>query len=484
MRFRQLSLLSLLASAPASLLAQQSTPTAPPAAPPAAPAAATPQVASRSVVSGSAIPLDRVVAVVGDVPITQSNLRERIVAKKQEGAAVPKDSAGYKAFAIASLNELVDEELLLEKGKEIKTEVPDADVNNTVETQFKAVRSRFGTEAEFRSELSKAGYGAPEEYKRFLTEGIKRNEMISRTTKKLREDGKIASANVTDADVQEAYERNKASLPKREPSVAWRQIIVAPKPSFASKERARVRAESLLAEIKRGADFEQIAKRESADSGSRVNGGDLGWTRRGKMVPEFDRWLFGYYALAPGQLSPVVESPFGYHIIRVDRVNAGEVKSRHILITPTVDSADVAAARAEADTVADLWRKGASSFDSLAKKHHDYRSGEETTLLTPFPRAQLPTQYAQAFNGKKANDIVVFDIPGNANIPVKVVVAQIASVEEGGDLTLAEVKERFRARLAEEGGVRRLLDGLRKQTYVSIRGDAIDLTPLPDLPTR
>jgi peptidyl-prolyl cis-trans isomerase SurA len=53
-----------------------------------------------------------------------------------------------------------------------------------------------------------------------------------------------------------------------------------------------------------------------------VNGGDLGWTRRGKMVPEFDRFLFGYYALQPGQLSPVVETAFGYHIIRVDRVNA------------------------------------------------------------------------------------------------------------------------------------------------------------------
>ena len=96
----------------------------------------------------------------------------------------------------------------------------------------------------------------------------------------------------------------------------------------------------------------------------------------------------------------------------------------------------------------------------------------------------MPTQYAQAFADKKANDIVVFDIPGNANIPVKVVAAQIASVEEGGELTLAEVKERFRSRLAEEGGVRRLLDGLRKQAYVSVRPDAIDLTPLPDLPTK
>jgi len=477
MRIRLSTPLALLALSPASLLAQQPAPSTPPAAQPA------PAAAAKSVVSGPQIPLDRVVAIVDGVVITQSNLRERLLAKKQEGAVIPKDSAGYKAFALASLNELVDEELILEKGKEIKTEVPDADVTNTVDQQYKAIRSRFSTDAEFKTELSKAGYGTPEEYKRFLTDGIKRNEMITRTTKKLREDGKLVSANVTDAEVQEAFERNKSALPKREASVTWRQIIIAPKPSLAEKERARVHAESLLAEIKRGADFELIAKRESADSGSRVNGGDLGWTRRGKMVPEFDRWLFGYYALAPGQLSPVVESPFGYHIIRVDRVNAAEVRSRHILITPTIDSSDVAAARREADSVAAQWRAGAA-FDSLAKKHHDYRSGEETTLLTPFPRAQLPAQYQQAFTDKKAKDIVVFDIPGNANIPVKIAVAQINSVEEGGELTLVEVKERFRSRLAEEGGVRRLLDGLRKQAYVSVRPEAIDLSPLPELPTR
>jgi peptidyl-prolyl cis-trans isomerase SurA len=469
--------LALLALSPASLLAQQPAPTTPPATQPA------PAAAARSVVSGPPIPLDRVVAIVDGVVITQSNLRERILAKQQEGVAVPKDSAAYKEFAVQTLNELVDEELILEKGKEIKTEVPDADVSNTVDQQFKAIRSRFSTDAEFKSELAKAGYGTPEEYKRFLTDGIKRNEMITRTTKKLREDGKLVSANVTDAEVQEAFERNKASLPKREASVTWRQIIIAPKPSLAEKERARVHAESLLAEIKKGADFELIAKRESADSGSRVNGGDLGWTRRGKMVPEFDRWLFGYYALAPGQLSPVVESPFGYHIIRVDRVNAAEVRSRHILITPTIDSNDVAAARREADSVAAQWRAGAP-FDSLAKKHHDYRSGEETTLLTPFPRAQLPTQYQQAFADRKPKDVVVFDIPGNANIPVKIAVAQINSVEQGGELTLAEVKERFRTRLAEEGGVRRLLENLRKQAYVSVRPDAIDLSPLPAMPTR
>ena len=73
----------------------------------------------------------------------------------------------------------------------------------------------------------------------------------------------------------------------------------------------------------------------------------------------------------------------------------------------------------------------------------------------------------------------MFEVPGSANIPVKVVVAQINSVEAGGDMTLAELKEQIRSSLSEAGGMRRFLDTLRKQTYVSIRPDAIDLSPLP-----
>ena len=420
------------------------------------------------------VPLDRIVAIVGDVLVTQSNLQERVIQKRQEGVRLPTDSAGFHPFLLSVVNELVDEELILQKAKELKVEVPDADIASTVDKQMKEVRKKFGSDAEFKSELTKAGYGAPDEYRRFLMDGTKRNETITRTIRKLREDGKMVQANVSDAEVADAYQRNKATMPRREPSVSWRQIIVTPKPSPVAKELARVRAESLLVELKTGGDFEKLAKRESADPGSKENGGDLGWNRRGKMVPEFDRWMF---SLPPGQLSPVVETAFGYHIIRVDRVNPAEVKARHILIAPKIDSNDVARARLEADSVQVAWLAGAP-FDSLAKKHHDFKSGEETTLLTPFPRAQLPTAYQQAFASKKAKDIVVFPIAGSANVPSKFVVAQIASVEEGGELTLPEVKERFRSRLAEEGGVKRLMDTLRKGTYVSLRQDAMNL-PLP-----
>ncbi|MDB4884693.1 MAG: SurA protein [Gemmatimonadetes bacterium] len=456
-----LSAAALLASAPLALSAQQKAPAA--AQPPAL------------LASAQAIPLDRVVAVVGDVVITQSDVTERLIRKRSEGAVIPSDSAGVHAFVRASINELVEEELLIARGKELKIEVPDADVSNTVDKQLKEVRSRFPTESEYRTELAKAGYGTPDEYKRFLTDQVKRDEMIQRTVKKLREEGKIVQANVTDADVQEAYDRAKGTLPKREANVGWRQIIVAPHPSAAAKERARAKAETLLAELKAGAEFELLARRESMDPGSKDNGGDLGWNRRGKMVPEFERWMF---SIAPGQLSPVVETAFGFHIIRVDRIQAGEVKAHHILIAPVIDSADVARAKLEADSVALAWQHGAA-FDSLARKHHDFRSGEETTLLTPYPRAQLPTAYQQGFADHKAGDFVVFPIGGGGAAQTKYVVAQIASMQSGGDLTLAEVKERFRSRLAEEGGIRRLMESLRKSTYVNVHEDAVVVAAMP-----
>ena len=125
-----------------------------------------------------------------------------MIAKRQEGAQLPTDSAGFHAFVLSVVNELVEEELLLQKAKELKVEVPDADVNNTVDKQIKDIRSRFGSEAEYRNELRKAGLGTPEEYRRFRADQVRRNEPISRTVKQLREDGKIISANVTDADVR------------------------------------------------------------------------------------------------------------------------------------------------------------------------------------------------------------------------------------------------------------------------------------------
>jgi peptidyl-prolyl cis-trans isomerase SurA len=204
------------------------------------------------------------------------------------------------------------------------------------------------------------------------------------------------------------------------------------------------------------------------DPTTKETGGDLGWARRGAYVAEFERWVWG---LPPGELSPVFESPFGYHIVRVDRVAAGEVKARHILIRPKLDSADLARAHLEADTVAKVWRAGAA-FDSLAKKHHDYGAKEETSILDPMARDSLPESYQRAFTGKAPNEITVFEIPDPQRGIPKVVVAQLLTSTAGGEYELKEMRELVRTRLADEGGVRRYLDNLRKRAYVSIRLDS------------
>ncbi len=91
---------------------------------------------------------------------------------------------------------------------------------------------------------------------------------------------------------------------------------MAPEPSDSAKALARAKAEAILDSIRGGADFEEMAKRYSQDPGSAENGGDLGWFRRGQMVREFEDAAF---ALPDGAVSDVVETEFGYHIIKVER---------------------------------------------------------------------------------------------------------------------------------------------------------------------
>jgi peptidyl-prolyl cis-trans isomerase SurA len=414
------------------------------------------------------VQLDRIVAVVGDQPVTQFDVEERILAMRQQPSfKAPTTEAEYKKIALEVINQLVDEELLVQKAKQIKVEVQDRDLTASVDRQMRDIRSRFSSDAEFRAELAKAGLGTPEEYRRFLMDQLRRGELQRRVIDKMKQDGKIPPVNVTQAEVEEAFNRSRSALPKRPATVTFRQIVVAPRPGDREKGVARAKAESLLAEIKGGSEFERVAKRESMDSASREQGGDLGWNRRGVMVPEFERWMFG---LRPGDLSPVVETVHGFHIIRVDRVQPGEVKARHILIRSGIDSADVARARAQADSAAKQWTAGVA-FDSLAKRYHDFASGEETSILTPISRdTMLPASYRQAFEKKKPNDIVgPFQIASSvAGIP-KFVVAQLLTVDEGGEYKLSDLRERVRQQLVEEGSIRRFLDSLRKETYVSIR---------------
>ena len=413
---------------------------------------------------GGSPPVDGVVAVVGTTPILRSDVEERLAQARAAGQKMPEDSASQRAMLRSILDAIIDEELLVQKAKEEKVEVSDNDVNADVDKRMQTIRTRFTTEKEFRDELKKSGFGTVDEFRRWLMDQSRRSQLQQKLFEKLRTDGKITPAAVSNAEVDEFFNKNSSQLQKLPATVTLRQIVVAPKPTPRQDSVALAKAESLYVEISKGGDFEQIAKRESMDPSTKELGGDLGWRRRGDFVPEFDRV---YFALRPGVVSPPIKTVFGYHLIRVDRVQPAEVKGRHILIRPAIDSLDIAAARAEANDVAKQWRAGVP-FDTLRVKHHD--PSEESSIPQPFPQAQLPQEYQTAILGHKANDILdPFVIEDKARGTPKFFVVQITSIQGEHEPTVADWREKIRDQLSEEKAIRRYLDTLRKESYVSVR---------------
>jgi peptidyl-prolyl cis-trans isomerase D len=121
---------------------------------------------------------------------------------------------------------------------------------------------------------------------------------------------------VSDADVQTYYNQHQAQFQVKE-QVKVRHILIAVPAGADSKtdSAAKAKADDLLKQIKSGADFAELASKNSDDPGSKTQGGELGWLDRGRTVPEFDKVAF---SLAPGQTSDVIKTQFGYHILQVE----------------------------------------------------------------------------------------------------------------------------------------------------------------------
>ncbi len=412
--------------------------------------------------------VDSIVAIVGTTPILWSDLIEAINQRRSAGMEVPNSDSGQLRVMREVLSGLIDEEVLVQRAKaDTGVQVEDADVLNSVEQEMKRQRSRFQTDAEFATALRQSGFGPPDEYRRWLGDQVRRASLQRRLVEKLRRDGKIIPVGVTEAEIAEEVERRKGQLGAKPPTLTFRQIVVPTTASGKARDAAQAKAEALLKDIRAGADFELLAKRESMDTTTNKNGGDLGWQRR-QTIPGYEQLDGLIFRLNPGQVGPVVETPDGFHVVRVDRVRPGEVKARQILIRPAYDSSDIAKTQLRADSLFAIWKAGQQPLDTLYARYHD--PIEEKGSLQPFPRSELPSAYATAFAEAKANEFVApFRIEDPARGVPKFVVAQVIEVDSGGEYSVAELRDQLRESLAEAKAIRRLIDTLKRETYVSVR---------------
>ena len=209
------------------------------------------------------------------------------------------------------LDQLVGIKLLAQEAAKRKIAVPEADI----EAQLNQMRQQFPSEDVFNQALKQQNK---------TVDMLKTEARSSMAIQKMLEEtlaGKIA---VTPQQAQDFYDKNPDQF-KRPEQVRASHILISVQQGadVAAKAAAKRKAEGVLKQVKAGGDFAALAKDNSQDPGSAVNGGDLGFFQRGQMVPPFDEAAF---TMKPGSTSDLVETQFGYHIIRVmEKKEAGTV---------------------------------------------------------------------------------------------------------------------------------------------------------------
>jgi peptidyl-prolyl cis-trans isomerase SurA len=411
----------------------------------------------------SARPVDRIAAIVGSKPILASQVEEQLVLAQAQGLKPSSDSAGRAAMRHQVLTQMVDEELLVQQAERDTTiKVTDQEVQDQVEQTVQNVRKQFTSVTEFHAQLRAAQFVSEEEWRRWLADNQRRTILQQRLIEQLRQKGKLRPITPTEAQMREFWAANRAQQQKRPAAISFRQIVISPQADSAAKARARQLAESLAVVLRRGANFADVAKKFSSDSGSREQGGELGWFRRGVMVKQFEDVAF---RLRPGEISDPVETEFGYHVIQVERVQPAEVLARHVLIAPEISATQIALARHSADSVHDALAHGAA-FDTLGRIYAD---PQEEKVVPALPLTQLPPDYQRAIGADTVLGLKpVFEVGADTKRPKFVVFELTARLPEG-ELTLDEVKDRIRESLSQQLAVQHYLDLLRRTTYVDIR---------------
>ena len=254
-----------------------------------------------------------------------------------------------------------------------------------------------------------------------------------------------ASVRVTPQDLETWYAANKDSL--KLPAAAYLSYVTISKVPLAVDSQAAMQlARAVRDSIVRGAAFADLAKSESADSASRAQGGELGTFGRGQMTPVFEQAAF---KLPVGQISPPVVSPFGIHLIKVEKRTKDSVTARHILIPITRTGARLDALESRADS---LDRLGAEQTDPAALDSVARKMGLTIEHAGPLYQGQpvvlgsdrVPDVSIWAFEGKKGETSQVIET--NANYYV----FRLDSSAAAGIPPLAAAQARVRAAVLEQ----------------------------------
>jgi peptidyl-prolyl cis-trans isomerase SurA len=270
---------------------------------------------------------DRILAVVGYDIILESDLRYQLQLYARQNQLTQINPL----IAQQIFQQMLTEKIIYAKAEQDSITIKEDEVGKELEYRIKNMVDQVGSEKKVE-EIYGMSIG---KIKILLKEDLVK-KMKSDRLKAKHFQGKTK---ITDKEVNEFYAKYRDSLPPANEEFELAHIYMQRKVTDAEKLLAKEKALKILDSLKNGSDFSELAKRNSDDVQSAINGGDLGYSKKGVFVKEFEEAL---YSLNIGETSNLVETEFGYHIIKLNERKGEQLKSQHILVAyPKLESSDL-----------------------------------------------------------------------------------------------------------------------------------------------
>jgi peptidyl-prolyl cis-trans isomerase SurA len=297
---------------------------------------------------------DRIIAVVGYEIILESDLQYQVQLYARQNQLTQVSPV----IAQQIFQQLLTEKIIYARAEQDSITVKEDEIAKELDYRIKSMVDQLGSEKRLE-EVYGMSIG-----KIKLT--LKDDLIKKMKSDKLKRKKFSGGIKVTDKEVDNFYYKYKDSIPPVSEEFELAHIYMSRKVSEAEKKAAREKAQIILDSIKNGIDFSELAKRNSEDVQSGINGGDLGWSKKGVFVKEFEEAL---YSLNVGEVSDLVETEYGYHIIKLNDKKGEQLKSQHILVAyPKFESSDMETITFLKDLKAKIETKDIS-FEDAAKQY-------------------------------------------------------------------------------------------------------------------
>lgn len=355
--------------------------------------------------------IDKIVGKVGDRIVLYSDVEVQFQQTQSQGAPTTRCDV---------LDNLLLEKLLVNQAELDSVFVSEGEVENELNNRFRYYVNMLGSEEAFEAHFKKSVGQFKEEF---------RPEIKSLLLAQRMQQSVLSSVTVTPSEVRQFYNSLPAdSVPYFRAEVEVGQIIIKPQISQEEKDKAYNKLLDLKKRIEDGSDtFETLAEVYSEDPGSGRAGGNLGWTNRGEFVKEFEAAAF---KMTNGEMSDIVESKFGYHLIRLIERRGNRINTQHILIKPKVTYTDLQKTEQYADSIINVIKSDTLSFADAVNKYCDEEENRKVggNLMNPytgstiFEMDQIQPEYFFILEsmavGEMSEPTVITEQDGSQNVKI------------------------------------------------------------------